>query len=93
MIKVDKIKTGDYIEPTRSLTTEESNKVVARWGNETEYWYFTEDDKGSKEWEQYQSYLNQAPDETNVSDETVLKLLGGMTPSGIEQIKQILNQV
>lgn len=93
MIKIDKIKTGDYIEPTRSLTTEESNKVVARWGNATEYWYFTEDDKGSKEWEQYQSYLNQAPDETNVSDETVLKLLGGMTPSGIEQIKQILNQI
>lgn len=90
MIKIKKELIGDFVQPSRELTEKESKTVIARWGDDADYWYFTDKDKNSGEWKQYQEHLNQVSEPVNSSDETVLKLLSSMSPEGIDQIKAIL---
>ena len=89
MIKIKKT-IGEFVQPSRALTEKESITVIARWGDDTNYWYFTDKDKYSDEWKQYQEHLNQVSEPVNSSDDTVLKLLSSMSPEGIEQIKNLL---
>ncbi len=53
-----KYNDNGTVEPERSLTDDESSVAIARWGNDTEYWYFTNEDLNSTEWQSYQEYIN-----------------------------------
>jgi hypothetical protein len=62
MIVIKKIsgtnENGNYTEPARSLSAEELKSVIASWGDEDNYWYFTDSDKGSLAWNEFQKHLN-----------------------------------
>lgn len=91
--KVIELETAVVVEPERLLTKDEEAKVIARWGDEAEYWYFTEDDKkkNTAKWKAFIAHTTpEIINESDQADETVLGLLGKMSPEGIAQIKEFL---
>jgi uncharacterized protein YneR len=52
-----KIEDRDYSEPSKELSAEEKRTVIAVWGDEEYYWYFTED-KESADWKAYQNHIS-----------------------------------
>jgi hypothetical protein len=58
----------EFIEPSRDLTEEERETVIASWGDNKNYWYFQTGDEISNEWNLYQEYINNPPDKQEAVD-------------------------
>lgn len=75
MITISKRITGDIVEPARSLTLSEEKIVIARWGDEENYWFFTQQDKdqNTSEWQQYVSYMSAVESSIDVEYQRYVK--------------------
>lgn len=58
MIIIPKKYIDNIIEPERALTLEEESLIIAKWGDDNNYWYFTIEDILTQEWIEYQNYIN-----------------------------------
>ncbi|TND08152.1 MAG: hypothetical protein FD123_2546 [Bacteroidetes bacterium] len=58
MILIDKVTSGNTVQPARELTAQEAPTVIATWGNATQYIYFQAGDTSSPEWTAYQAEVN-----------------------------------
>jgi hypothetical protein len=95
MIVVKKIsgknENGTFTEPSRNLTKEEASSVIARWGDEGNYWYFTKQDVGSAAWNEYQKHLNNNTNPSPPSDKIdVVGIIKSMSSSEKLELKKEL---